>query len=929
MKLFGWVINTMGRSSSLFKVYPPVKPEGGVQLRSTDGQGPYTKYFANYIPRKVEATFYEFLREALPVMDAAINRLVSLDGHIVVKGNNEALVEEIQEWFYNVRVNDIQRGIQAFHQNLTNEAFEQGFALGEFITDRKRTDIVELRVGDSKCIKFARNAAGPPEQPGLTIYQRADNDLDWRPLDQTNLIYFSINNENQNPHGVPLFRSCEFTAKILATMHNSLLNVWERFGDPAYSVVYKTSKRDGTDLVARRTTIATEFDQAVRAKREGKSADFIRAIDTNSSIEVKIIGADGQVLELEVPARHVLEQIIAKTGLPAWMLGMHWSTTESLSDNEAEILLADVATRQAAKMPHFYNLIRALLLLRGRTWKKGDWWLEWAQVNLKDVVKQAQARFLHAQADMYYLQNAAAAGIQIDRSDLAIGKKVAGPWGARETKLPLPGQDFHGMHGGHEGCKEVTRPTPWPELDRIETQYEAKLKTDWAALQDRVMTTLKLPGAKTASAPPDITKDALPSMGAFTFTDEQRAAVMKAMRDMIGAYVIDDPDSPVRWYYGQSYSLGLIQAAKLIGKERPILDIIKNAEVYDALCASGFDFVKDNATKAIVNRILPEMQAQMLAGTNPVHVAARLRKLFEDKNSDWERLARTEMTMAAERAKLDEWKQWKVEMVEFVPAPDGCPICFALAGVYPIGSCPVPGRDTHPRCRCGTRPAAGKTFNVPGSTFNVGGRKTDMTRQDWIEAWRRDPHWAGSMEPSPLAKSLVAGEKENTGTRSILEIGCGNGRDSIFFGQAGYSVTGIDISPDAVEIAQKANTLKNVTFEVGDAEGLRFANGQFDAVYSLSVLHSTDMNKSIREVSRVLAASGIALLYLYVKSVYHNEETEAPARTEINFKIGEAEKLFKESGFKIADKYRFEAEDRDENGTHVHSVVVYTLRKQG
>jgi hypothetical protein len=60
---------------------------------------------------------------------------------------------------------------------------------------------------------------------------------------------------------------------------------------------------------------------------------------------------------------------------------------------------------------------------------------------------------------------------------------------------------------------------------------------------------------------------------AFAFTAEQRSAIMQAMKEFIGGYPIDDPDSPLRWYYGQSYSLGLIQAAKLIGQSRPILDI--------------------------------------------------------------------------------------------------------------------------------------------------------------------------------------------------------------------------------------------------------------------------------------------------------------------------------------------------------------------
>ena len=688
MNLFGYNVNISKAPKA-----PRPTQSGGWELRSNDGQGPYTSYFANYIARKVEPTFYEFLREAIPIIDAAIKRLVVLDGHIIVTGDKAALVDEIQEWVYNVPVNDIQKGLQAFHQNWSNETFEQGFGFGEFVTDKKRTDIIGLRTADSKFIKFKRTMTG------LGIYQMADNDNDWRPLNPTNLLYFSIDNENQNPYGVPLMRSCEFVAKILATMHNSLLNVWERFGDPSFSVIYKTSKRDGTDLVTRRNTIQTEFNAAIRAKREGKSADFVRAVDKDSDIAIDIIGANGQVLELEVPARHVVEQIVSKTGLPPWTLGLQWSTTERLADNQAEVLLADISTRQAAKLPHFYNLVRTLLLLRGRTWKPGDWKLEWAQVNLRDVLKMAQARFMNSQADMYDRQN------NLPATPSGDGKRPDGSEkSARFTRLGDGRlKKTHGVYECRCGEKgETQRPMPWPKLDAIQTEYEDRLKADWADLQERVFTILKL----NQLGGQQMVKDDVPSVDTFAFTDEQRAAIMRAMRETISVYDITDPNSPIRWYYGQSYSLGLIQAVRMIGKDRPLLDILKNKEIFDELCANGFDLVKDNATRAITHRIIPEMEAQMIAGTNPRHVAARLESIFEGQNSDWERLARTEMSRAAESAKLDEWKAWKIEKVEYVPGPDACAICATKAGIYPIDECPVPCADTHPRCMCSTRPVA-------------------------------------------------------------------------------------------------------------------------------------------------------------------------------------------------------------------------------
>jgi SPP1 gp7 family putative phage head morphogenesis protein len=683
MKIFGIEIR---RSKA--RVSGTQEQQSGWQLRPKDGQGAFTKGFAAFVPRKVQADFYEFLRETIPVIDAAIWRLVALDGHIVVKGKNAALVKEIQEWIYNVKVNDIQQGLQAFHQGLSNEAFEQGFGLGEFVTDSKRTDIIGLRVADSKTIKFSRE-----EGKGLRIYQKANGDQQDRELKTENLLYFCVQAENQNPYGTPLFRSCEFVSKALVTIQNATKNVWERFGDPSFSVIYKTSKKDGIDLSERRKAIADELNTALRAKSEGKSADFVRAIDTNSEINIQVLGHDGQVLEMEVPARHMLEQIIAKSGLPAWMLGMHWSTTERLSNAEVEVLLADITTRQAAKMPLFYNLVRTLLLLRAKTWKEGDWWLEWGQVNLHDLVQQAQARFLNAQADMYYLQNAEKAGITLTRDDLSLGKS----FGEGIHLFDNPSPQCKCGCGGNKvihGIKE-SRPNPWPQMDAIEGGYEARMKQDWEDLRDRVLLICRTP----VKAPDD----------SFTFSSGQRSQILQAMKGMIGIYDLNGEDSPVAWYYGQALSEGFLQAARLIGKDRPILDLIKNREIYDALVSSGFKLVKDNATKAIINKILPEIEAHVIAGSNPLAVADRLQKIFGEQNSNWERLARTEMAMAAERAKLSEWKEWDVQRVEFHTAPDACPICMALAGEYNIDECPVPGRDTHPNDRCSIRPAASES----------------------------------------------------------------------------------------------------------------------------------------------------------------------------------------------------------------------------
>jgi SPP1 gp7 family putative phage head morphogenesis protein len=691
------------------------------QITTGNPQGPLTPWFQLYNFRKVSGDFYEVLREGIPIIDSAIRRLISLNGTIKVIGDNMALVKELEDFCLNVPVNDMQKGIHAFLENFSNETFEQGFSISEFIATRKRDDIERLQVADSKRITFRRTELGRAEpwywsgipqnsnytMPADIIQEIISarygqvvnyNGVEDVKLNMDNKLYFSINNENSDPYGVSIMRSLEFIAQILVTLENSMKSTAERFGDPSFHAHYK-GKGSNEDIKTRRSNLQTDLNTVLTAKRNGKSGDLVTAGGPDSEVEVKIIGHEGQLFQYEIPLRHLLEQIVSKTNLPSWMLGIYWSTTERMATLEVESALADAKIRQFAMLPELIRLFSAFLRLRGRNWntvttsldEPGDWGIIFQTPNLRDLVAQAQALFLTAEAN----QLSAAAGTT------ATGKN------ASESGKCTCGKEHHGSKE-HEGSKETQRPKPWPELDKVETEYETTLKDKWTELADRILTIVGLNAKQSAEGIGHGVKgpEDLPDLGAFQFTTEQRAQVMKAYRDWLGEFDLSQADSPVLWVYGEAYSLGLIQAAKLIGKDRPILDIIKNKEVFDQICKNGFQLVKENATKTIADKIIPEMDAQMLAGTNPRLVADRLRKLFGDKNSDWERLARSEMSMAAEKAKLDEWAAWKVKKVDFVPAPDACPICVSLAGDYPIAKCPVPVEDTHPRCRCSTRPAA-------------------------------------------------------------------------------------------------------------------------------------------------------------------------------------------------------------------------------
>lgn len=137
------------------------------------------------------------------------------------------------------------------------------------------------------------------------------------------------------------------------------------------------------------------------------------------------------------------------------------------------------------------------------------------------------------------------------------------------------------------------------------------------------------------------------------------------------------------------------------------------------------------------------------------------------------------------------------------------------------------------------------------------------------DAEERDRTPAASWKVEERAKFLNLLQVE--GKTTLLEIGAGPGRDSLYFHNKGLEVTCTDLSPEMVKRCEE----KGLTAYVMDFLNLDFPPDSFDAVYALNcLLHvpKADLPLVLAAIQKLLKPNG--LFYL---GMYGGEDTEGIA----------------------------------------------------
>ncbi len=140
----------------------------------------------------------------------------------------------------------------------------------------------------------------------------------------------------------------------------------------------------------------------------------------------------------------------------------------------------------------------------------------------------------------------------------------------------------------------------------------------------------------------------------------------------------------------------------------------------------------------------------------------------------------------------------------------------------------------------------------------------DAQQQQWQDSFREMPEMFGSEASEPAIKAAELFKKE--GKTKILELGSGQGRDTLYFARNGFTVYALDYSTEGLEAvnhrARELGLSHLIAAKVHDVRNpLPFADETFDACFShmlfCMALRTPELEFLSNEIRRVLKPAGL------------------------------------------------------------------------
>ncbi|MFI9203049.1 class I SAM-dependent methyltransferase [Streptomyces sp. NPDC053048] len=171
----------------------------------------------------------------------------------------------------------------------------------------------------------------------------------------------------------------------------------------------------------------------------------------------------------------------------------------------------------------------------------------------------------------------------------------------------------------------------------------------------------------------------------------------------------------------------------------------------------------------------------------------------------------------------------------------------------------------------------------------------DAQREHWQHTYTAHPGMYGEEPSAPAVHA--AGVFRTAGARDVLELGAGQGRDTVFLAREGFTVQALDLSSVGLQqlqyAARELGVAERVTTTVHDVrEPLPLPADSVDAVFAhmllCMALSTEEIHALVGEVRRVLRPGGT-----FVYTVRHTGDAHYGAGT------AHGDDIFEHGGFAV------------------------------
>lgn len=338
-------------------------------------------------PGAPDYTLYEQLRASAPIVDAAIGKIVRLTGGFSLHCEDPHAQALLDQFASQVQVGASGRGLHSFVSGYLDSLLTYGSSVGEIVLSPNRRRIAALYQAPLRQLEL-RPGSGPLE---FEICTREG--VSSTPVRHPELILFTpLSPRPGEILGHSILEGLPSVCSVLLKIYQSIGNNFERIANLRYAVTYRPqteSDRACAQDIAR--SMAAEWSSAMSMSRDGQIRDFVAVGD----VDIQVIGADTQMIDTQVPVRQMLEEIIAKLGIPPFLLGLSWSTTERMSRQQADLLTSELESYRSLLTPVIERICTLFLRLEGYGCIPK---VDWENISLMDETELAQARLTAARA---------------------------------------------------------------------------------------------------------------------------------------------------------------------------------------------------------------------------------------------------------------------------------------------------------------------------------------------------------------------------------------------------------------------------------------------------------------------------------------------------------------------------------------------------